>query len=197
MASRATAPHVWHGVIDDARRQHRRRRRRIAATVTLATAAIATALVPVLVDRVNRAPTPAAGPTPRPAAALLARTPYLGVHCPIENSTACERVGLAVWLRAPARTVSATIAGRRLSLSTAPARAFAAPGQRSGTMFVGYLEPAGIVTRLHARPDATPIRWWAPSPSNAPAPRVTIRIVTRGGRAFVTALDVPLEAGWG
>ena len=90
MASHAAAPHLWHGVIDDARRQHGRRRRRIAATVTLATAtaAIAAAIVPVLIDRVNQTP------TLRAAAALLARTPYLGVHCPIENSTACDRVGL-------------------------------------------------------------------------------------------------------
>src|SRR2546429_277960 len=34
-----------------------------------------------------------------PAKRLLARSPYLGVACPTANSIACDRVGLAVWLR--------------------------------------------------------------------------------------------------
>jgi hypothetical protein len=31
--------------------------------------------------------------------AVLSRTPYMGVVCPVANSTACDRVGLSVWLR--------------------------------------------------------------------------------------------------
>ena len=111
--------------------------------------------------------------------------------------TVCDRVGLSVWLRKSAVAVSATIAGRPFRLSTQQAQPFLAPGERVGTMFTGYLQPAGIVPRLHVIPDDSPIRWWAPSPSNAPSPPVELRIDYGNGRRVVTKLDVPLEAGWG
>lgn len=127
----------------------------------------------------------------------LSRTPYMGVVCPIANSTVCDRVGLSVWLRQRAVAVNATIDGRPLTLTAAQARPYLAPGEHTGTMFTGYLQPAGIVTRLHVIPDESPIRWWAPSPSNAPSPPVELRIDYGNGRRVVTKLDVPLEAGWG
>lgn len=47
---------------------------------------------------------------------VLARAPYMGVACPTPNSIACDRIGLAIWLKEPARTVTATIAGHHLRL---------------------------------------------------------------------------------
>jgi hypothetical protein len=40
----------------------------------------------------------------------------MGVSCPIPNSFACDRVGVAVWLREPALSVDAAIAGREVQL---------------------------------------------------------------------------------
>jgi hypothetical protein len=130
-------------------------------------------------------------------AAVLSRSPYIGVHCPIANSTACDQVGLAVWLRRPAASVSATIAGRPLRLYSNQPRPLGTPLPGSVTAFVGYLRHAGIATRLDARPAHDAVRWWAPSPSNSPAPRVRLRIVYAGGPTVVTTLDVPLNSGWG
>src|SRR3954447_26223509 len=77
----------------------------------------------------------------RPAAAarvapdaVLAREPYMGVSCRRQGRARCDRVTLAVWLRRPARTVSATIAGEPLRLAD-PATA--------GGVFSPPLAPAG------------------------------------------------------
>jgi hypothetical protein len=58
---------------------------------------------------------------PRPslvldANALFSESPYMGVACHIPNSIACDRIGLTVWLRRPALTVTATISGRSFAL---------------------------------------------------------------------------------
>ena len=47
---------------------------------------------------------------------LLARAPFMGVSCRRPNSIACDRIGLAVWLREEATAVSAEIDGRRFGL---------------------------------------------------------------------------------
>jgi hypothetical protein len=74
----------------------------------------------------------------------------MGVSCPVANSIACDRVGLAVWLKRPAVTVTATIAGARLPLHTGGDLADNLGGR--GRAFDGYLQPAGIVSRLHVQP---------------------------------------------
>lgn len=182
------------GVIDEAWARWRRRRL-VAVTAALAITAVALG-ASLSSHRSPTAPTDS-GPVRVAPSVVLSRTPYMGVVCPVANSTACDRVGLSVWLRRPAVAVSATIAGRPLILDTRQARPYLAPGQRDRTMFTGYLQPAGIVTRLQVIPDDSPIRWWAPSPTNAPSPPVELRIDYGIGRRVVTKLDVPLEAGWG
>jgi hypothetical protein len=193
---RSARPGFSAGVIDEA---WARRRRRLLVVAAVAATLAVTIVAVIAILSVHHKPSVRADSTPLRVApsAVLSRTPYMGVVCPVANSTTCDRVGLSVWLRNPAVAVSATIAGRPLTLDTRQARPFLAPGQRARTMFVGYLQPAGIVTRLHAAPDASPLRWWAPSPTNAPSPPVELRIDYGTGRTILTKLDVPLEAGWG
>jgi hypothetical protein len=115
---------------------------------------------------------------------LLERT-YMGVACPRPNSIACDRVGLAVWLRDEATAVSAEIDGRRFELDD-PEWADWPRG------FAGYLQPAGLrdgALRVPARGD----RWLGYGEVSA---RVRLR-VTRGDGVRVTEVDVPLRAGWG
>jgi len=184
------------GVIEAARARHRRNR-----LLVVAVAAVLAVSAIVIGGRLDShgASVVGARSAPRPVApsGVLSRTPYMGVVCPIANSTVCDRVGLSVWLRKSAVAVSATIGGRPFTLSTQQAQPFLAPGERVGTMFTGYLRPAGIVPRLHVIPSDSPSDWWAPSPSNAPSPPVELRIDYGNGTRVVTKLDVPLEAGWG
>ena len=83
----------------------------------------------------------------------LARAPYLGVSCRQPNSIVCDRVRLAVWLRAPVRRLSATIDGRSFRLRPPP--------QRDG-YWEGPLRPAALLTpgsALHVIPDRGPDHW--------------------------------------
>ena len=119
--------------------------------------------------------------------ALLARTPFMGVSCRRPNSIACDRVGLAVWLRERADAVSAEIDGRRFRLDD--------PEWNGRPMsFVGYLRPAGLRDgELRVPIPADHTRWLGYGDVSA---RVRLWI-TGGGRVRVTELDVPLRAGWG
>ena len=99
----------------------------------------------------------------------LARQPYAGVACREANTTGCDRVGLAVWLKGPARRVEATIGGRPLSL---------APPAGGRDYRHGFLRPAGLASgRL--RP-AAPVR-------------VTVRV--DGGTPL--SVRTRLHEGWG
>ena len=118
----------------------------------------------------------------------LARGPYLGVSCPFANSTACDRVGLAVWLRRPARSVEATIGQRRFSLDDPKWSGPANGGLRK--MFVGFLQPAGL--RLGAL--QVPLKW-AGSPPVATNVRIVVTYADGARRAVTT--KVALSGGWG
>ncbi len=187
------------GVIKDARRRQRHRRAMIGASVLL-TVFAAALLVTKYPGHVNPPPPP---PPKPPATALstpgrlFSRPPYMGVACPVANSVACDRVGLAVWLRRPAVSVSATIAGEPVKLDWAGDRS---PGfalrhdHTPRTAFDGYLQPAGITTALHVVPDAGSSTWLG---GNTPSPIVSIRIDYGRGHVAVTRERVPLMAGWG
>jgi hypothetical protein len=41
---------------------------------------------------------------------------YVGVACPVANSIRCDQLGVAVWIRGPARRVMARLSGRRVTL---------------------------------------------------------------------------------
>jgi hypothetical protein len=170
------------GVIDAARR--RQRRRRIGAAMVILVAGVGALMIAW--GGYGRAPArrPAASRAVAVApGAVVART-YMGVSCRRANWIGCDRVGLAVWLKRPARAVSGRIAGRPLRLPRATW------GRR---LYIGFLQPAGLRGRLHVRPDAQ--GYWGGAPT--PTPLVTLRVVYRDGRAVTTRLRVPLMSGWG
>jgi hypothetical protein len=137
-------------------------------------------------------------PSPRPtaskapagrtvqASALLARQPYLGVACGVPNSIRCDRVGLAVWLRRPAVTVRAAIAGRRFELTdqhvNAPLR-----------MYVGFLRGAGLADGALQVPFGAGGRWFGEGGISA---RARVWVQARGRTATIV-VRVPLRPGWG
>lgn len=134
------------------------------------------------------APAPA---TENPVVAF-AQDPYMGVACHIPNSVACDRVGLAVWLRQPAIAVSATIAGAPLKLNDPQWSGPMRNGRR--TRFAGFLQPAGLTSRLHVVAKSKSHVWLG---NNAPTPLVRFRIDYGHGRTVATQADVWLSAGWG
>jgi hypothetical protein len=178
------------GVIADAHRRQRRRRRLIAAgLITAVSAAGAVLYLPGRPSDHARPPANAARAVPWRVA--LARTPEMGVACERANFVVCDRVGLAVWLRRPARSVTAVLAGRRFALSDSEWGGQRHNGRKA--MFAGFLQPAGIVDRLGVRPDRNG-RWLG---DNAPTRRVRLRIDFSTGDSAVTTVDVLLTAGWG
>jgi hypothetical protein len=132
------------------------------------------------------------GVTQIPASQVLSREPYLGVSCMVSNSFACDRVGLAVWLREPATSVEATIAGREFELDDPEWSGPGDDGERR--MFAGFLQPAGLIDGpLRVTPDDGPDRWIGRNPVSA---TVDLRIVD-GGTTATTAVEVRLSPGWG
>lgn len=183
------------GVIEAARRRQHLRHRR--ATIA-ALAALALAIAAYTTTRPPGTPRPRPSTTQpitlTPAATVLAQAPYMGVSCPVANSIACDRVGLAVWLRHPATSVTATIAGRLLNLDD-PTWAPGHPRHGARTAFTGFLQPAGIVSNLHVSTDAGSDRWYG---SRFPVPPlVQLRILNPSGKTITTQLRVDLSPGWG
>jgi hypothetical protein len=117
----------------------------------------------------------------------------MGVSCPIANHFACDRVGLAVWLRDPAVRVDATIEGRELELDDPEWGEPPEDGERR--MFAGFLQPAGLIDGpLKVTADAGPDRWIGREPVSA---AVDLRIIRESGATDTTSLEVRLMAGWG
>jgi hypothetical protein len=96
--------------------------------------------VPLVVPPRPRGPEPAFGAQAR---LLQPRPPRMSVACPRAGSIACDRIGLVVWLRTPARRVVAKIDGRRLVLDAPRLSGPATNGLRR--RFGGYLRPAGLI----------------------------------------------------
>lgn len=107
----------------------------------------------------------------------LARAPYVGVACRQPNSTACGRVGIAVWARPHANRIEATLAGAHTRL---------APPRSAGSFWVGFV-------RLPRRRLALPASW-----AGSPARRLTLALRIRypdGWRSGT--VRVLLSPGWG
>lgn len=177
------------GVIELARR---RRRRRLLETAAVAAAAGVAAAALLTTDP---------GPPSQlarhavPAAAVLGRAPDVGMAC--LTPRACDRVGVAVWLRRPATSVSAIVAGHAVVLETSSAAQFEAPAQRgTRTMFVGYFRWSGLVGSRIFFTAGPPSGWSAKTPADWPTPTVRIRIAD-GDRVTTTQTRVPLQGGWG
>lgn len=120
---------------------------------------------------------------------FLRRAPFLGVACSKANSIACDRVGLAVWLKRSAAQVTATINGRPLRLHAGGL------GGRGPTYWEGYLQPAGMLRGpLKVTPDRGRYFWQGRHPKDA---RVVIAIYRPDSSTDRASLSVPLRAGWG
>jgi hypothetical protein len=116
--------------------------------------------------------------------------PYLGVSCPAANSIGCDRVGLAVWLKHPAESVTAEIGGRELALDDPDA-------SRSPRLFAGFLQDAGLTKREGPLALRVSGDYWDGGEGRRPAPEVRFTIRHEGGRPLTTTVAVPLHAGWG
>jgi hypothetical protein len=174
---------VTFGVIDEARGH---RRRRIAIVAVLA-AGVGIALGLAL-SRIGgpgtHSPTFRAPSRVAPAA-VFSQAPRMGVAC---HLGACNSVGVAVWLRTPAVSVSARVAGHPFPLTT-----WDAPRQLPRKMFVGFITPIRLVTSLrlvHGPPADWPT-------ASSPRPLVLLRVTYGNGRVVEARLRVPVEPGWG
>jgi len=186
--------------------EHRRRRRQVLGSAVVAAAASVAIVVATAGSGSWSGGLGQARPVVVTSSAVLSRPPYMGVRCPGANSIACDRVGLAVWLKRPAVSVTATIAGVPLVLNHRDE--FLWPGDRPHTSFDGFLQPAGIVSRLHVRPvdgsemrrlrhRGIPVRgqtWLGEGNAGGP---VRLTIHEPDGRTFVTHVRVVLRPGWG
>lgn len=127
-----------------------------------------------------------------PPGAVFAQGPYMGVSCHVANSIACDRVGLSVSLARPA-AVTATIDAAPLKLDD-PHWSYATRlGRKRLYVYAGFLQPAGITTRLHVVP-TTGTTWLG---ADAPDPLVRFRIDYGHGDVINTQAHVSLNAGWG
>jgi hypothetical protein len=198
MALTATPPpqdalDVDAGVIEDARGRQRRQR-------VVGAAAVVAVIVLAVVAYFGAGGTVSPGSrtarhgasTTEAAAVVFAQDASMGVACHVPNWIGCDRVGLAVWLRHPAIAVTATIAGVPLALNNPEWSGPAHNGRR--TMFAGFLQPAGLTTRLHVVPEPGTQTWLG---SNQPIPTVRFRIDYGHGKIVLTREAVGLRAGWG
>ena len=169
--------------------------RRAAALIVLAAAV--TVVVVIAVSWTKEREIPAHSPTPTvipqvPADDVVERA-YMGVACAKANVIACDRVGLAVWLRDSARAVEAEIAGRSFPLDDREWSAQAQDGVRR--TFAGFLQPAGLTSPgpLQVETDRSG-RWDGRTPVNA---RITLIVTHVSGKRVQTQIRVALAAGWG
>jgi hypothetical protein len=177
-------PKVRLGVIDDARRRQRRRRLGLAAAGIAAAAGLVFTLNRPANDRARQPSSAARVVAP---GKVFSESPYMGVTCRVPNSTSCDDVGLAVWLRRPAVGVEGRIAGRWFSLDD--------PGwsgpvhDHKRKMLAGFLRHAGLSRRFHLP------RHWEGQPPRSPIVRV--RIDYGRGAPVETRFRLTLSPGWG
>ena len=191
--------------------EHRRRRHRTTAIAGLAsvlTVGIAVWLAG-LGPATGRSPVVERAVTVAPSA-VLSGQPYMGVNCPVANSIACDRVGLAIWLKRPAESVTAKVAGAPLTMNYRGDVAYRSHSPR--TEFDGFLQPAGIVSRFHVKPVqgavaysshghvhvVTDRQMWFGDLRDYPAP-VSVRLTIHApdGRTLITETKIELSTGWG
>src|SRR5579875_1079089 len=171
---------VW--LFGEARSRQRKRRRRLAwSLVGVLACAI---VVRAAIVRSQSTPRYSRTITTVSPSAAFAQAPYMGVRCPQANSIACDRVGLAIWLRRPAVHVQGTIAGQRVVLDWFgdQHRVGRVPARRE---LDGYLQPAHIVTRLGVHPSPAS-RWYGGTTGAQPAPLVRHAITLTDGQRLIT-----------
>jgi hypothetical protein len=112
----------------------------------------------------------------------------VGVACHTPNSIACDRVGVAVWLRRPAARVAVTVNGLGVRLR------LTSRGSGSG-WWEGFLQPAGLLDGpLRVTPDHGRYYWQGFHPRNV---HVVVKITRAVGNVDRASATVPLGPGWG
>lgn len=190
--------------------EHRRRRHRAivaAALATVVSIVIASGFASGGFGFSSSGSIPAISVSP---SRVLTGAPYMGVNCPIANSIACDRIGLAVTLKHPATSMSATIAGARLPMKYRGDVLYR--GESPRTEFDGFLQPAGIVSRFHVKPVEGSVvytshghvhvvtrhqMWFGDMRDYPAAVTVRLRIHEPDGRTLITHTNVDLSTGWG
>src|SRR5579863_8630503 len=142
----------------------RARRRRRVAWLAAAAAVLAVTLIGAgtFADGGGQAPVHRLSPS-----ALLAQPPDIGITGCVGG---CDRIGLAVWLRGPARSVSAIVTGRGVTLRARLAAAYEPGPATRRWMFIGYLHAPSVFTQ--ERVTLGPGDLWAQPSSFLPTPRV-------------------------
>jgi hypothetical protein len=112
----------------------------------------------------------------------LGQPPYIGVDCRgAPNVTTCGQIGIAVWLRRPARRVDATISRVHVRLHAGGL------GGTGPTYWEGYLH-------IDRRRLGLPTRWYGTKPVKI----LTLRLVIRDARGMRKgSVRVRLRPGWG
>ena len=184
------APDVAAGVIDDARARQWRRRLLSAAIV----AAAGTALLVALLGPGGSGPVARSIETPPTVASatVLARQPYMGMACASPQALACNGIGLAIWLRTRAVTVTATFDGKSLALDS---RKWSdAPVNGEHKFLAGFLQPGSF---LNSGPFKALIAGMGRNGWQAPITHVHLVIDYGTGHKVQTNASVTGFGGWG
>lgn len=194
-------------IIEEARR--RARKRRLIYTAATATLLLTTAIVLALSHgsgRVSDHRPPSPGRVGPAAHLALKRQPYIGVSCRTPNSIACDRVGLAIWLRRPVTRLTATINGRTVAMGLPCGSAryretctsycqHVARDQPCGTFFECFLRPAGLINGpLKVKPDRGRYHWIG---KHGTAGLVRMTATYRDGTTAELNVRAPVMPGWG
>jgi hypothetical protein len=192
-------------LFEEARRRTRRRHRRQAAALGLTLALLGGAGWLAAGDGGDGGDGETGSGDARPQITALMpsqifeREPYMGVSCKTANSIACDRIGLAVWTKDPARSVVATIAGRTFKLQWGAGGFCCRPQDRSNRVrrqFIGFLHHAGLrgpgPLKVHIENRRN--RFTAARPTIARA-RIVVTYPD-GSRRSVT-MRLSLAPGWG
>jgi hypothetical protein len=191
-------------LFEEAWRRARHRRLRYLAAVTTLISIGAFAVFAIDGVPPHGAETARSPARPVPASPARVRDAYMGVSCARPNDIACDRVGLAIWLREPAVRMRASINGRALTMglpcgagrtSCATYCRDVAQDQPCGTYFEGFLRPAGMLDgSLKVKPDRGRFHWLG---YHRPRGVVRLTVEYRDGTLRSIQLPVSLSAGWG
>jgi hypothetical protein len=111
----------------------------------------------------------------------LSQQPMIGVACSGPNVTACGRIGIAVWLKRPATTVDAALAGVKVRLH---AGGF---GGQAPTYWEGYAHVSRARLRL-------PVQWYGTRPVRV----MRLHLAIRYAALLATgSVRLRLRPGWG
>ena len=119
----------------------------------------------------------------------LARASYAGVRCPGGNSIACDRISLAAWPAGHPKRLTATIAGRRITMQPPP------PGSGRG-YWEGTLAHAGLLKPgpLFIIPDGGRFYWAGRHPRTF---ALMLSASYQGTPSAQAHVRIMLHPGWG